>query len=105
MKTKSYKENDSCDIKAYFFDAGDNRIAARIVVNDSKIENNVNSDFFLPIIDQRCRLMVAGSGQQCCIKNFMCRINTKLKDDMYSDLKNHSIFSTDKRNCDCCVIF
>ena len=106
MKTKSYKENDSCDIRAYFLDSGDNKITAKIVVNDSKVDNNINSEFFLPVFDQKSRLMIAGSGQQCCIKNLMCRINTKIKDDIYSDSKHHhSIFSSDKRNCDCCLLY
>jgi hypothetical protein len=69
------------------------------LVNDSKSENIACSDFFLPLYN-KCRVMIAGSGQQCLVKTFICKCLMKPQ----TEDEKVSIISTDKRNCDCCLI-
>jgi hypothetical protein len=106
LKTKSYKESDSCDVRAYILDTGDDKIIAKIIINDSKMENNISSEFFLPFFDRNGRVMIAGSGQQCCVRTFICKCNLKFnKIDCVEDKNTAGIFTNEKRNCDCCLIF
>lgn len=69
-------------------------------MNDSKTENLATSDFFLPLYN-KCRFMIAGSGQQCLVKSLAlkCLMKTHAEDDKNSN------FTQEKRNCDCCTIF
>jgi len=61
----------------------------------------VSSEFFLPFFDKKSRIMIAGSGQQCCVRSFISKSLYKHKNDNH---ENAAVFSNDKRNCDCCLI-
>lgn len=64
------------------------------LVNDSKIENHIQGDFFLPIYDFS-KIMVAGSGQACIIK----KLNIK------AFHKYGTQFNGESKNCECCSVF
>lgn len=72
------------------------------LVNDSKMENTVSSEFFLPLYN-KCRIMIAGSGQQVLVKSLMCKCLIKPHNES-EDPNSTNIFTSDKRNCDCCII-
>jgi hypothetical protein len=50
---------------------------AKIFLNDSKTENFVSSDIFLPVMQNK-RVMIGGNGRQCLIKSFVVK-NVDLK--------------------------
>ena len=68
------------------------------------MENIVSSDFFLPSLGNKTRVMIAGSGQQVCLKTFLCKCTIIITLETIED-KNMAVFSNDKRNCDCCLIY
>jgi hypothetical protein len=47
--------------------------------------------------------MIAGSGEQCTVKTFSTRTQIKLKNDNHEE--KHEVFSNEKRNCDCCLVY
>lgn len=61
-------ENDLCYIKAIIIDTGDDKIIARLYMNESKRENILIGSFYLPICENR-RVMVGGTGMRCHIKS------------------------------------
>ena len=71
------------------------------LVNDSKTENIITSEFFLPFFEKKSRIFLGGTGQHCNLKSFICKSLIKSRDN-FDDGGN--IFSNDKRNCDCCLI-
>lgn len=91
----------------HLIDGGDNIINASLKVNENTYENCVKSMIFLPAM-KRKRIMVAGSGQQINIKTFISKITIKENyenNDNKNVLMNSSVFTNEKRNCDCCLIF
>ena len=68
------------------------------LVNDSKFENSIDGDFFLPVYG-KFKAMIAGSGQSTIVKCFYCKHLPKNDDD------GKISFSTEKRTCECCKIF
>ena len=107
VKSKTNIENDICDLKLLLIDAGDNVINASIKVNENTYENCVKSMIFLPAMKKK-RIMVAGSGQQINIKTFVSKISLKENNENTENknvLMNSSVFTNEKRNCDCCLIY
>ncbi len=100
-------ENDTCDLKLHLIDYGDNLINASIKINENTYENCVKSMIFLPLMKKK-RIMIAGSGQQVNIKTFVSKILVKENNDNLDNknvLMNSSVFTNEKRNCDCCLIY
>jgi len=105
VKDNKYYEDDYCDFKMSVIDAGEDTIIARIlrklflynkklIVNDSKIENHIQGDFFLPLFDYS-KIMIAGSGQACVLKKFNIKAFCKFGIQLNSEAKN----------CECCTIY
>ncbi len=69
-------------------------------MNDSKIDNIISADFFLPNYD-KCRLMVGGYGQSIILKSLM----SKTFNNSQIDLDGIAVFSNERKNCDCCSIY
>jgi hypothetical protein len=100
-------DNDICEIKAQIVDR-DDKIIAKVLgiyfsylVNDSKKENEISSDFFLPF-SGNSRIMVGGSGTQCNVKNLICKtIHIRSQEEA---LNNSAFINSEKRGCDCCII-
>ena len=67
-------------------------------MNDSKVENSIDGDFFLPVYD-KFKVMIAGSGQSTVVKIFYSKHLTKIDDD------GKISFSSEKRTCEFCKIF
>ena len=65
-------------------------------MNDSKKENDIVGNFYLPN-NKFSKLMVAGAGQSSILKTLMCRMF--LKDDLKLQL------TADRKNCDCCLVY
>lgn len=63
-------------------------------MNDSKLENTIQGDFFLPMFDYS-KVMIAGSGQASIINKMQIRAFHKLGMQMQGE----------GRNCECCTIF
>ena len=57
-------------IKAIVLDTCDDKVVLRIKLNDSKRENIIYGNFYLPISENR-RVMMAGTGMNCHIKSFI----------------------------------
>jgi len=94
-------------LKFHLIDSGDNIINASIKVNENTYENCVKSMVFLPLMKKKS-IMIAGSGQQVNLKTFISKINLKENNDNVENrnvLMNSSVFTNEKRNCDCCAIY
>jgi hypothetical protein len=65
-------------------------------VNDSKKENDVSGDFYLPV-KKNSKFMIAGSGQSSLLKTLICKPFST--DEIFTQ------FVADRRNCECCTIF
>jgi len=106
-KNRMYVENDMCEIRANVFDNGDDKIKAKIYLNESRSDNHILGSFFLPIYD-KSKIMIAGSGQSVLVKAFVVKqvkregeINSNnVKDSGARDTSN-----VERRNCDCCLVF
>jgi hypothetical protein len=84
---------------------GDNIINVGIRVNENNYENCVKSLIFLPTMNKK-RIMIAGSGTQVNMKNLNSKINfIEYNENFNQKIINNSVFTNDKRNCDCCLIF
>lgn len=60
---------------------------------------------FLPMM-KRGRIMIAGTGQQINLKSLISKTTIKEKShDIDNFLNNSGIFSNDKKQCDCCLIY
>ena len=93
-KSNTYYEEDYCEFRISIIDAGEDKILSRISLNDSKVENNIQGDFFLPMFDYS-KVMIAGSGQSCIIKKCNIRAFHKIGMQMQGE----------GRNCECCSIY
>jgi hypothetical protein len=75
-------------------DNGEDKITAKLFMNDSKEENLISSSFFLPFkLDSS--IIVAGNGQSCNLKTFICKPFIKINGSSINE----------NRNCDCCSIY
>ncbi len=85
-------------------DLGDNVVNVAIKVNENTYENCVKSMIFLPVMKKK-KIMVAGSGQQVNVKNLIAKTIIKENSDNSNLLMNSSVFTNEKRNCDCCLLY
>lgn len=66
-------------------------------MNDSKTENTVDGDFFLPI-QNRFKLLLGGTGEAVWVKSFYAKyMRMEIEDENF-------VISSDKKNCECCII-
>ena len=97
-KNEKYEKNDTIFVNTKIFDTGNQNLVVSTTLNESKYENIVKGNFFLPFVEEKYKIMIAGSGHQCKIKTFVC--NTIYKPE-YS--QNEPIL--DGNGCGCCTIF
>ena len=97
-KNEKYEKNDTIFINTKIFDTRNQNLLVLSRINESKYENIVRGNFFLPFMEDKYKIMLAGSGDQCKIKSFVC--NTIYKPE-YSP--NEPIL--DGNGCGCCLIF
>lgn len=67
------------------------------LVNDSKFENCIDGDFFLPVYG-KFKAMIAGTGQSTIVKCFYSKHLLK------NEFDGKLTFSSEKRTCECCRI-
>jgi hypothetical protein len=99
-----------CFVKVLVLDTCDDLILTKIFINESKSDNSVVSNFLLPMKGRK-RVMIAGNGEKCIIKNFTAR-NIDLKKSLDDSNKNENVKSSPnkklnlcERNPACCMIF
>jgi len=63
-------------------------------VNDSKEENLISGNFFIPI-DEKAKIIAGATGQSCNLKTLLCKPFVKT---------DGTTFSSDRKNCDCCLV-
>jgi len=108
IKNKMYVKGDLCKINLSLIDTTEEKVFIKVYVNDSKTENSISSEIFLPLKDNR-RVMVAGSGEMCSIKSVVAKLNNTtiekiggIKD--YASVNPNSAITPERKNCDCCLI-
>ena len=84
-------------MKIKIFDNGSENIKIIVSLNDNDYQNEFYSNFFLPVPNEKCKIMLAGSGHQCKVINFYAE---SVYNEKYakSDQNNDS-----KDNQDCCL--
>jgi len=92
-----YKENDLIRIKGNVIDTGEDKMIAKLFINDDRMENVIVGKFFLPFTE-RNKVMIAGNGASCNVKSFFAREKEKSDEAEY-------IVTKEKKNCECCRIF
>lgn len=99
-----------CFVKVLILDTCDDLILTKMFINESKSDNSVVSNFLLPMKGRK-RVMIAGNGEKCIIKNFMAR-NIDLKKSLDESKKNlnennnpNEKLNLCERNPACCHIF
>lgn len=90
--------SDSIDLNFTVLDNCEDKINVKVKVNNNSIENELSSDFFLPFIG-KYSLMFGGIGDYVNMKilNSKCYSKTVVETD--------GIFSNEKKNCNCCIVF
>lgn len=96
----AFVETDSSSITLKLIDTGSETITVSAYMNNSKFENTLTGNFFLPTIDKK-RIMIAGSGTQCKIKDFS---NDCFYKENYVQHEPYLI-NANTKGCDCCMIF
>lgn len=95
----SFEREDTVQLKMKIFDNGSENIKIIVSLNDNDYQNEFYSNFFLPVPNEKCKIMLAGSGHQCKVINFYAE---SVYNEKYakSDQNNDS-----KDNQDCCLLF
>lgn len=83
------------------FDSGENKIFVKCLMNDSKKENEIRGDFFLPHYGT-AKIVLAGSGQSCLVKYLKGRQKSNEK-GKFAD--PNASFINEQKHCDCCSVF
>ena len=91
-----YLENDLIDIKIIIIDLGNEKIDAKIFINNNKKFNHIEGKFYLPII-KRSKLLFCGIGQSILVKKLLISNIEKFEDLESVDFH--------KKSCTCCNIF
>lgn len=92
-----YLENDSCDFNILLVDVGTEVISTKISVNGSEKRNDVNANFYIPT-NKRSKIMFGGIGQSVELKSLF--LNSFHKDDNIG-----TMFTSERKSCNCCYIF
>ena len=110
-----YESSDSCMIKIVVIDEGNENIKVSAWINDGDAENKLFGNFYKQVLvknydnigvkasstfefDNKCyKVMIAGSGQQCKLKQFSCYSYYKTK-YAPAELLNEG------KACNCCNI-
>lgn len=100
-KASHYVNNDSCTIRLVVYDSGEESLIAKVFFNDSKQENTIENNIFLPANDKR-KIMFSGSGDYCLMKDFSCYCSLK---EQLINKGNINNLIADKKNCNCCIVF
>ena len=97
QKEKSiYEKNDYINLNIKIYDEGKDEIIVYTYLNNNKEENFAKGNFFIPI-NGNYKVMIAGSGQQCKLKQFSCYSYYKPK-YAPAELLNEG------KACNCCNI-
>jgi hypothetical protein len=97
QKEKSiYEKNDYINLNIKIYDEGKDEIIVYTYLNKNKEENFAKGNFFIPI-NGNYKVMIAGSGQQCKLKQFSCYSYYKPK-YAPAELLNEG------KACNCCNI-
>lgn len=91
-----YEKNDYINLNIKIYDEGKDEIIVYTYLNNNKEENFSKGNFFIPI-NGNYKVMIAGSGQQCKLKQFSCYSYYKSK-YAPAELLNEG------KACNCCNI-
>lgn len=97
VKRDEFQEHTN--LKFIIQDNNDDRINLRIIVNDSTYINEISSDCFLPNLSNSYSIMFGSYGGSVIFKSFSYKISKKTSFE-YDD-----IFTNEKKNCECCIIY
>jgi len=89
---------DMIELKFCIVDYNEDRINVKIFLNDNKVYNEVSSDFFLPFIG-KYRMSMAGIGELVSVDNISSKSFPKIV------IESDGMFTNEKKNCDCCLIY
>jgi len=70
----------------------------------------MKSQIFLPFYKE-AKILIGGEGQEVLLNDLLCKSkfreksNFNTNNDLSSSFINNSFFTTEKRNCDCCIIY
>lgn len=97
QKEKSiYEKNDYINLNIKIYDEGKDEIIVYTYLNNNKEENFAKGNFFIPI-NGNYKVMIAGSGQQCKLKQFSC-------DSYYKPKYAPAELLNEGKACNCCNI-
>ena len=92
------KNNDGCDYNLIINDDGSETIETKTYFNESKKENVIKFNFYLPN-NKYSKILLCGIGDSVEIKKIL--FNTYKKDYEVID----TFFNKEKKECNCCLIF
>ena len=79
---------------------GYENLVSKISLNNKEKYNIINSNFFLPI-NKKAQLMFCGEGKSAKVMDLKIRSFDKNYDDIE---KVGLLISSEKKDCDCCLI-
>ena len=91
-----YEKNDYINLNIKIYDEGKDEIIVYTYLNNNKEENFAKGNFFIPI-NGNYKVMIAGSGQQCKLKQFSC-------DSYYKPKYAPPELLNEGKACNCCNI-
>lgn len=91
----SFEREDLVQLKIKIFDNGTENIKVIVSLNSNDYLNECNSNFFLPVSNEKCKIMIAGSGHHCKVLNFSAET---VYNEKYE--KNDTT-----ANQDCCMVY
>ena len=91
-----YEKNDYINLNIKIYDEGKDEIIVYTYLNNNKEENFAKGNFFIPI-NGNYKVMIAGSGQQCKLKQFSC-------DSYYKPKYAPAELLNEGKACNCCNI-
>ncbi len=69
-QNSSYRRDDAVQLSILVEDNGSNCIKVETTLNESSKANVQTANFFVPVREEKCRVMIAGSGDQCKVMKF-----------------------------------
>jgi len=93
-------KNDYCIIKGSIVDYGEDFILGKFYLNNSVFENVIEGKFFMPVY-KKFNLILAGNGENL-VKHFYGK---HLEYDQLMEFESKLEQTSEKRNCECCLLF
>jgi len=94
-------DDESIDnLSLILIDTGNENIETKVKINNSKKENISKGNFYIPI-NKKAKLLFGGVGESVEIKKLY--INIFDKEDESENF--NTIFSNEKKTCNCCILF